>query len=134
MPTYVEQGYVAIWASWQVGFLGASVNDKKVLGRWEHPGLSNRLGGPASNITTRGLTGASEVRKFSLASTAGDEVYRIRHTRHPPNRYFAQTQAIPARQDAVVAAEKVLQNGSDVVKNREGHAPGPAANNARDHR
>ena len=28
---------------------------------------------------------------------------------------LAQTQAIPARQDAVVAAEKVLQGGSDVA-------------------
>ena len=112
MPTYVEQGYVAIWASW-VGFLGAFVNDKKFWAGGSTLGLSKPAKGPASNITTVGDWGLG-VPKFSPRQQQGMKFIAYA-TSASSELLLAQTQAIPARQDAVVAAEKVLQNGSDVA-------------------
>ena len=112
MPTYVEQGYVAIWASW-VGFLGSFVSDTKFWNGGNTLAMAKPAKGPVSNITTVGDWGLG-VPTFSPRQQEAVKFIAYA-TSAPSELLLAQTQAIPARQDAVVAAEKVLQDGSEVA-------------------
>jgi multiple sugar transport system substrate-binding protein len=112
VPTYVEEGYTAIWASW-VGFLGAFVSDTKFWNSGNTLGLAKPAKGPVSNITTVGDSGLA-VPKFSPRQQQAVNFVAYA-TSVPSELLLAQTQAIPARQDAVVAAEKILQDGSEIA-------------------
>ncbi len=112
VPTYVEQGYTAIWASWN-GFLGTFVSDAKFYDGGKTIGIAKPAKGPVSDITTVGDWGLG-VPKFSPRQQEAVKFVAYATT-VPSELLLAQTQSVPARQDAVVAAEKVLQNGTELA-------------------
>ncbi|HTT91498.1 MAG TPA: sugar ABC transporter substrate-binding protein [Acidimicrobiales bacterium] len=112
VPTYVEEGYTAIWASWN-GFLGTFVSDTKFYDGGKTVGIAKPAKGPVSNITTVGDWGLG-VPKFSPRQQEAVKFVTYATT-VPSELLLAQTQSVPARQDAVVAAEKVLQNGTELA-------------------
>lgn len=113
IPTYVESGEVAMWASW-CGFLGGFVANSKFYRNGRALGIAAPAKGPVSNVTDIGDWGwvipkssprqQAAVKFVAYTSSVASEVE------------FARTQYIPARMDAVAPARNVITGGGDFVR------------------
>jgi multiple sugar transport system substrate-binding protein len=112
LPTYVEEGDVAIWASWN-GFMGSFVSDTKFFDGGKALGIAKPAKGPVSNVTDVGDWGLG-VPKFSPNQKAAVQFIAYAST-VPSEVLLSQTQQVPARQDAVEASKNVLVGGADMA-------------------
>jgi multiple sugar transport system substrate-binding protein len=113
IPTYVEEGYVALWASWN-GFMGEFVGDKTFWNGGKTLGVTRPAKGPVGDVTDIGDWGFS-ISKYS--PRAADAAKFIAYASSKASEVeFAYTQSFPVRQDAVEASRNILVAGSDFAQ------------------
>lgn len=113
IPTYVESGDVALWASWN-GFMDGFVSNTKFFEGGKRLGVERPAKGPVSDVTDVGDWGWV-VSKYSPRQEAAVKFVTYA-TSKAAEVQLAHTQSVPARVDAVNASEKVLVGGSDFAR------------------
>lgn len=113
IPTYVENGNVSMWASWN-GFADGFVADTKFYQGGKTLGIAKPAKGPVSDVTDVGDWGWG-ISKYSPRQEAAVKFVNYATTKSAEIG-LAQTQSVPARQDAVAASEKILVGGPEFAK------------------
>jgi multiple sugar transport system substrate-binding protein len=109
IPTYFENGYVAVWATWN-GFMGGFVADTKFFKGGKTVGVARPAKGPVSDVTDVGDWGWS-ISKYSPQPDNAAKFVAYASSK-AAEVTFAETQSVPARQDAVNASRDILFAGS----------------------
>lgn len=110
IPTYVESGEVALWASWN-GFMDGFVTDTKFFSNGRRLGMVKPAKGPVSNVADVADWGWV-IPKSSPRQRAALKFVAFTSSKAAQVE-FARTQNVPARQDAVSAASHLLVGGTD---------------------